>query len=157
MKVSLSDIIPPVVRKVPLKTANSQPKHPKTKDSFVLTNPKTLEFVKRKDKQYNEKQKLAAPFDGLVNNRRISQKRTNKENKPQPVIIGKDGMLCSTCEGEFGDETMLDSQIHWVICPNCKATHHYGCIKACKECICGWFIRLQRKRNENVVVVIGSQ
>ena len=157
VKLSLSDIIPPVTRKSPLKTANTQPKHPKTKESFILTHPKTLEFVKRKDKQYNELQKKAAPFDELANNQKLSKQQNNKENKPQPVIIGKDGMRCITCEGDFGDETMLESQIHWVVCPNCKANHHYGCIKTCKECICGWHIRLQRKMNEGVVVVIGSQ
>ena len=155
--MSLSDILPPVVKKAPLKATNNQNTKPKSVAYNVLTTAKSLRFVKARDKQYRELQKLAAPWDGLENNRKLSTSQNNRVNKPQPIVKGKAGMKCMSCEGDFGDETMLDSQINWVKCPNCKALHHYGCIKSCKECICGWEIRLQRKISEEVIIVLGAK
>ena len=63
IKVSLSDILPPVVKKSPLKASNNQNIQPKSAAYNILTSAKTLQFVKAQDKQYHELQKKAARFD----------------------------------------------------------------------------------------------
>ena len=137
-----------MVKKPKEKKTNDQPTNPKTATSNILTNPKTLEYIKLKDKQYRESREKMFTKTQLAKNQDKSQDQSNKFNKPQPWIEGKDGMKCLSCEGEFGDRTMLESQTSWIQCPKCKSYHHYKCIQNMKECVCGWFIRCQRKLKE---------
>lgn len=141
IKVTLASIMPVPTKKKPqprvLKDGRQEPK--------ILTTSDALDFIKEKDKDYQElvesRHKKIAP----ATQRNLNMGKKCKEDLPQPVVPGLEGYKCLLCWGEFGDENELINQKDWVICPWCKGELHVYCIRGINECVCEHRVRVQRK------------
>jgi hypothetical protein len=123
-------------------------KHP----SSLLTSPESLAFIRSKDKDFQGRVKENKEN---MDKQKKKKKRSKmiplamkKKDVPQPFIEGGEGMVCTFCETAFGDEDVLENEKWWVQCQYCYIWFHRGCIMLAKQCLCGEFIRVQRKASE---------
>jgi len=141
-KIKLQSLIPLVERSPPKNTSKPRAKHP----TRILSDPETLDFIMERDTAFQEEVSEAKDLAADVV-KKVAKKFNVSKNfdQPQPFYLGKKGMTCQMCLGEFGALDQLVREVYWVSCPYCKLEYHYSCIKYCKECVCGKLLRLQRK------------
>lgn len=144
-KALLNEIMP-----LPMKQAPKAPRQPKEPfPSYVITEPNTRNFIKRKDKDWKKGvQDATKKMNKGMSHNQIKD-RDKKLDVPQPFFEGREGMECQICYGMYGEDNFLTNQKYWVNCPYCKVDNHYICLVYSGECVCGKKLRLQRKQRSN--------
>jgi hypothetical protein len=130
-----------------MKDPAKAPRKPKEPfPSFCITDEVTTDYIRKKDKDWNQGMKDATKKMNQNLSKAQIKKRNDKLDVPQPFFEGWEGLECQLCYGMFGEDNFLTNQKYWVRCQYCSVYNHYICLVYSGECVCGKHIRLQRKQ-----------